>query len=168
MAKELIKRDVLVLSMGCGNGAMQVAGLCSAEAKDLAGPGLKALCEKLGIPPVLSFGTCTDTGRLGGLLAAVSSAMGNVPIPDLPVAAVAPEYMEQKATIDAVYALAMGLYTYVNPVPPVTGAPNLVKLLTEDCRDVTGGTLHIETDAVDAVDGILAHIEAKRAKLRMN
>ena len=37
--------------------------------------------------------------------------------------------MEQKATIDAIFALALGLYTYVNPVPTVTGAPNLVKLL---------------------------------------
>ena len=37
VAKELIKRDVLVLSMGCGNGAMQVAGLCSPEAKEFAG-----------------------------------------------------------------------------------------------------------------------------------
>jgi carbon-monoxide dehydrogenase catalytic subunit len=113
----------------------------------------------------LSYGTCTDTGRLGDLLAAVSDALSGVPIPDLPVAAVAPEYMEQKATIDAVYALAMGLYTYVNPVPPVTGAPNLVKLLTEDCRDVTGGILHVETDAAKAVDAIMDHIEAKRVKM---
>ena len=85
------------------------------------------------MPPVLSYGTCTDTGRLADLSGAVSAALGGVPIPDLPVAAVAPEYMEQKATIDAVFALAFGLYTYVNPVPTVTGAPNLVKLLTEDC-----------------------------------
>ena len=48
VAKELIKRDLLVLSMGCGNAAMQVAGLCSPEAKALAGNGLKAVCEKLG------------------------------------------------------------------------------------------------------------------------
>ena len=88
-----------------------------------------------------------------------------MPIPDLPVAAVAPEYMEQKATIDAVFALALGLYTYVNPVPTVTGAPNLVKLLTEDCRQVTGGLLNMEKDPVAAVDGILVHIEEKRKKL---
>jgi len=69
-------------------------------------------------------------------------------MPDLPVAAVAPEYMEQKATIDAIFALALGLYTYVNPVPTVTGAPNLVKLLTQDCKNVTGGLLNVETDAV--------------------
>ena len=165
VAKELIKRDLLVLSMGCGNGALQVAGLCTPEAKDLAGSGLKALCEKLGTPPILSYGTCTDTGRVADLIGAISEALGGVPIPDLPVAAAAPEYMEQKATIDAVFALAFGLYTYVNPVPTVTGGPDLVKLLTEDCKDITGGTLHLETDASEAADGILAHIEANRKKL---
>jgi len=164
MAKSLIKRDILVLSMGCGNGAMQVAGLCSLEAKEFAGPGLKNICEKLKVPPVLSYGTCTDTGRLADLLAAVSNALG-VPIPDLPVVAVAPEYMEQKATIDAIFALALGLYTYVNPVPTVTGAPNLVKLLTQDCRQVTGGLLNVEKDPTKAVDMILAHIEDKRKKI---
>lgn len=164
IAEELIKRDILVLSMGCGNGAMQVAGLCSLEAKEYAGKGLKAVCEKLKVPPVLSYGTCTDTGRLADLLAAISNALG-VPIPDLPIAAVAPEYMEQKATIDAVFALALGLYTYVNPVPTVTGAPNLVKLLTQDCEQVTGGKLGVEKDCVKAVDGIQNHIESKRKKL---
>ncbi len=165
VARELIKRDILVLSMGCGNGALQVAGLCSPEAADEAGPGLKALCASLSVPPVLSYGTCTDTGRIADLLAAVSGALGNVPIPDLPVVAAAPEYMEQKATIDAIFALALGLYTYVNPVPPVTGAPNLVKLLTEDCAGVTGGLLNVERDAVKAAEGMLAHIEANRKKL---
>ena len=165
IAKELIKRDVLVLSMGCGNAAMQVAGLCSLEAKEFAGNGLKAVCELLKVPPVLSYGTCTDTGRLADLLAAISVALGNCPIPDLPVAAVAPEYMEQKATIDAVFALAFGLFTYVNPVPTVTGGPNLVKLLTEDCKQVTGGIMNVEKDPVKAVEAILAHIEANRKKL---
>lgn len=165
MAKELIKRDILVLSMGCGNAGLQVAGLCSPEAKQFAGKGLTALCEKLGVPPVLSYGTCTDTGRIADLIAAVSGALDDVPIPDLPVAAVAPEYMEQKATIDAVFALALGLYTYVNPVPTVTGGPDLVKLLTEECREITGGILNVETDPVKAADGILNHIEQNRKKI---
>ncbi len=165
IAKELIKRNILVLSMGCGNGGMQVAGLCTPEAKKFAGAGLKSICEKLNIPPVLSYGTCTDTGRLADLLAAISSALGNVPVTDLPVAAVAPEYMEQKATMDAVFALAFGLFTYVNPVPTVTNAPNLVKLLTQDLPTVTGGILNVETNATKAADAILAHIETKRKKL---
>ena len=164
VVRELIKRNILVLSLGCGNGAMQVAGLCSPEAREFAGDSLKAVCEALGVPPVLSYGTCTDTGRLADLLGAISAVLG-APVPDLPVAAAAPEYMEQKATIDAIFALALGLYTYVNPVPTVTGGPDLVKLLTEDCRDVTGGVLRVENDAVKAVDGIEQHIMEKRQKL---
>lgn len=165
IAKELIKRDLLILSMGCGNGAMQVGGLCSPEAKDLAGPGLKALCEKLGIPPVLSYGTCTDTGRIADLLGIISEALGGVPIPDLPVVAAAPEYMEQKATIDAIFALAFGLYTYVNPVPPILKAPNLIQLLTKDCVDVTGGRMDVETDAEVAAENMLEFIEQNRKKI---
>ena len=165
MVKELIKRDILVLSLGCGNSAVQVGGLCSLEAKENAGPGLKKLCNLLSIPPVLSYGTCTDTGRLADLIGVISKALGDVPVPDLPVVAVAPEYMEQKATIDAIFALAFGLYTYVNPVPPVTGGPNLVKLLTVDCKDITGGMLNVEKDSVKASDAILSHIESKRKKL---
>lgn len=167
VAKELIKRDILVLSMGCGSAGLQVAGLCLPEAAELAGDGLKVVCEKLGVPPVLSYGTCTDTGRLADLIGHLSSALGGVPIPDLPVVACAPEYMEQKATVDAIFALAFGLYTYVNPVPFVTGGPELVKLLTEDLPGVTGGILHVETDAAEAADGMLAHIEANRKKLSL-
>ena len=164
IAKELIANDVLVLAMGCGNAALQVAGLETAEAKELAGPGLKAVCELLGIPPVLSFGTCTDTGRILLLVGAIADALG-VDVPDLPVVATAPEYMEQKATIDAMAALGFGLYTHVSPVPFVTGAPRLVKLVTEDLPSVTGGKLAVETDPKEAVAGMLAHISAKRAAL---
>lgn len=165
MTRELIQRDILVLSMGCGNAALQVGGLCTPETRDLAGPGLKTLSEKLEIPPVLSYGTCTDTGRVADLIASVSHALGDVPIPKLPVVAVAPEYMEQKATIDAIFALALGLYTYVNPVPNVTGAPNLIRLLTQELKDITGGLLSVETDPVKAADALLDHIESNRRDL---
>ena len=113
----------------------------------------------------MSYGTCTDTGRIADLIGIISEALGGVPIPDLPIVAVAPEYMEQKATIDAIFALALGLYTYVNPIPTVTGGPDLVKLLTVDCKDVTGGILHVETDTKQAVDAMLEHIEVNRKKL---
>lgn len=88
-----------------------------------------------------------------------------VPIPDLLIVAAAPEYMEQKATIDAIFALAFGHYTYVNPVPFVTGAPSLVQLLTKDLPGITGGVLHVEQDAKEAADAMLAHIMTNRKKL---
>jgi len=164
VARELIKRDLLVLSAGCGNAACQVAGLTSLDAVAQAGPGLSAVCKQLGVPPVLSFGTCTDTGRLVLLVTAVAEALG-CRIPDLPVAVTAPEYMEQKATVDASAALAMGLYTHVSPVPPVGGSPDLVKLLTEDLEGMTGGKLALGEDPVAVADGILEHVKAKRSGL---
>lgn len=164
MAKELIKRDILVISAGCGNAAMQVGGLTTLESGQIAGPGLKAVCEKLNIPPVLSFGTCTDTGRIALLVTAVADALGVDPS-QLPVAVTAPTYMEQKATIDGIFAVAFGLYTHVSPLPPVTGAPRLVKLLTEDVEGLTGGKLAVETDMVMAANGIEEHIMKKRKAL---
>jgi len=164
VAKELIKRDILVLSAGCGNAALQVAGLTTIEAQELAGPGLKAVCEALGIPPVLSFGTCTDTGRLTLLANAIADALGVDPS-QLPLVVTAPEYMEQKATIDAIFALANGWYTHVAPLPNVGGAPNLIKLLTQELEGLTGGKLAVEADPVEAVDGMEAHIIKKRKAL---
>jgi len=164
VAKELIARDILVLSAGCGNGACQVGGLNSLSAKEWAGSGLKAVCESLGVPPVLSFGTCTDVGRLVLLVTAVADALG-VTIPQLPVAVTAPEYMEQKATIDAFGAVAVGLYTHVSPTPPVTGSPEVVELLTSTVEQLTGGKLAVGDDPVAIADGILEHINKKRAAL---
>ncbi|NLO74701.1 MAG: anaerobic carbon-monoxide dehydrogenase catalytic subunit [candidate division WS1 bacterium] len=167
VAKELIKRDVLVLSAGCGNAATQVAGLNSLEAQNLAGPGLQAVCQALGVPPVLSFGTCTDTGRLALLVGAVADALGVDPS-QLPVVVTAPEYMEQKATIDALSALALGLYTHVSPIPNVTGSATVAKLLTEDLEGITGGKLALADDPVQAVEGLVEHIDKKRKELGLS
>jgi len=116
------------------------------------------------VPPVLSFGTCTDTGRAALLVSAIADALG-VDTPQLPVAVTAPEYMEQKATIDAVFAIAFGLYTHVSPIPPVTGAEGLVQLLTRDVEGLLGGKLAVADDPTQAVDGIEQHIVSKRKAL---
>lgn len=164
ITKELIKRDILVVSGGCGNHALEVAGLCSPEAANQAGEGLKEVCKALGIPPVLSFGTCTDTGRISMLVTALADHL-DVDIPQLPIAVTAPEWMEQKATIDAVFALAYGAYTHLSPTPFVTGAPKLVKLLTEDIEGLTGGKLALGDDPVQAAEDIEKHIISKRKGL---
>jgi len=164
VAEKLIENDILVLGAGCGNAALQVGGLTTLEAKEKAGEGLTAVCEALGIPPVLSFGTCTDTGRLINLVSTVADALGVDPT-KLPVAVTAPEYMEQKATIAAVGAVGYGLYTHVSPTPPVTGSENVVKLLTEDVEELTGGKIAVGDEPEQIVDGIVEHIESKREGL---
>ncbi len=161
ITKELIKGDILVVSGGCGNHALEVAGLCNMDAVELAGEGLQGVCRALNIPPVLSFGTCTDTGRISMLVTALAEHL-KMDIPDLPIAVTAPEWMEQKATIDALFAVAYGAYTHLSPTPFITGAPKLVKLLTEDVESLTGGKVALGDDPVEAAKDIKAHILKKR------
>jgi carbon-monoxide dehydrogenase catalytic subunit len=167
IAKELIMRDILVLSMGCGNGAVQVGGLCTKEAQRFAGESLRSVCMTLRVPPVLSFGTCTDTGRLSVLVSTVADALG-VDVPDLPIAVTAPQYMEQKATIDAIFALAFGAFTHVSPTPPLVGGVRLMKLLSSDLEGLTGGKLYLENDMVKAAEAIERHIIKKRMALGLS
>ena len=164
LAKELVKRDILIIAGGCGNHGLEVAGMANKDALQYAGEGLKEVCGALGIPPVLSFGTCTDTGRISMLVTAIAEAL-DVDTSDLPVAVSAPEWMEQKATIDALFSLAYGLYTHLSPVPPVTGGPELTKLLTEDIEGMTGGKVAIGDDPGQAAQDIEEHINKKRQQL---
>lgn len=167
LAKELIRRDILIISGGCGNHGLEVAGLCNLEAIEMAGPGLKEVCRSLKIPPVLSFGTCTDTGRISMLTTVLANHLG-IDSADLPAAVTAPQYLEQKATIDGMFALAYGLYTHLSPTPPVAGGPELVKLLTEDLEGLTGGKVALGDDPVEAAAGIEEHIKKKRAKIGLD
>lgn len=167
LVKELIKKDILVVSGGCGNHALEVAGLCSLEAREMAGSGLKEICNMLNIPPVLSFGTCTDTGRISMLVTELANHL-DVDIPDLPIAVTAPEWMEQKATIDGMFAVAYGAYTHLSPTPFVTGAPKLVQLLTEDVEKLVGGKVALGDDPKEAAKDIENHIIEKRQKMGLN
>jgi carbon-monoxide dehydrogenase catalytic subunit len=116
------------------------------------------------MPPVLSFGTCSDTGRVSVLVSAIADALG-VDVPDLPIAVTAPQYMEQKATIDAVFALAFGTFTHVSPTPPLVGGERLMKLLSVDLESITGGKIYLENDMAKAAEAIEGHILKKRAAL---
>ena len=167
LARELISRDIMIISGGCGNHGLEVAGLCNMDAVNQAGPGLQEICRALSMPPILSFGTCTDTGRISMLTTALANHLG-IDSADLPIAVTAPQYLEQKATIDGMFALAYGLYTHLSPTPPVTGGSELVKLITGDLENITGGKVALGDDPVQAADGIEEHIMKKRAKLGLD
>jgi carbon-monoxide dehydrogenase catalytic subunit len=91
-----------------------------------------------------------------------------VDVPDLPIAVTAPEWMEQKATIDGIFALAYGAYTHLSPTPFMTGAPQLVDLLTNKAEGVTGGKIALGDDPKEVANNIEAHIMSKRKKLGLS
>ncbi len=164
LTKRLIAADVLVLDTGCVSVATARAGLKTAEALELAGPGLKEVCSALGIPPVLHVGSCVDNTRILVLVAALANALG-CDISDLPVAGSAPEWYSEKAVAIGAYFVASGVTTHLGVMPPVGGSMNVVKLLTEGLTDVVGAKFIVEPDPNKTAQMLIAHIEAKRAAL---
>jgi carbon-monoxide dehydrogenase catalytic subunit len=164
LTKRLIENDILVLVTGCATVADGKAGLMVPEAAELAGPGLKAVCKALGIPPVLHVGSCVDNSRIIALGAALANTLG-VDISALPLAGAAPEWYSEKAVAIGVYVVASGIFTVLGIAPPVFGSPNIVKLLTEGLEGVFGATFGVEPDPNRAAVLIRRHIEKKRQGL---
>jgi len=164
LVKELIKNDVLVVNTGCNAIACAKAGLLRPEAAEMAGPGLKAVCHAVGIPPVLHMGSCVDISRILVACAAIANALG-VDISDLPVAGAAPEWMSEKAVSIGTYVVASGIYTVLGVAPPVLGGPAVTELLTSGAEGVIGAKFAVEPDPVQASKLILQHIRNKRQAL---
>ena len=164
LTRELIKRDILVLSAGCTTGGLCNTGFCSPAAKEWAGPGLRAVCEQLGIPPVLNFGPCLAIGRIEIVVNLLAEAMG-LDIPQLPVVISAPQWLEEQALADGCFGLALGLTLHLAQPPQILGSPVVTKVLTQDLEQLTGGKVLVELDPVKAANALEAVIMAKRAAL---
>ena len=164
LVKELIAHNVLVVTTGCNAIACAKAGLLLPEAAELAGDGLKGVCQALGIPPVLHMGSCVDISRILVACAAIANALG-VDISDLPVAGAAPEWMSEKALSIGAYVVASGIFTVLGTVPQVLGSPNVTALLTDGAEGVVGAKFAVELDPVQGAKLMIDHIAAKRAAL---
>ena len=166
MTKELIAKDILVLSAGCSSGGLENVGLMSPEAADLAGPKLKAVCKELGIPPVLNFGPCLAIGRLEIVAMEVAEAIG-VDIPQLPLVLSAPQWLEEQALADGAFGLALGLPLHLGLPPFVVGSPVAVQVLCEDMKQLTGGHILINGDAAESARMLDEIIVEKRKALNL-
>jgi carbon-monoxide dehydrogenase catalytic subunit len=166
LAKELIKNDVLVVVSGCSGITNAKAGLLVPEAKDLAGPGLKEICETVGIPPVLHVGSCVDNTRI--LIACTQmvneGGLGD-DIPDLPVVGVAPGWMSEKAISIGHYTVGSGLLTIFGVTFPVTGSEEMSNMVFNRYEELFGGKFAFESDPLKIAEMCIEHIDNKRKAL---
>ena len=167
VVKELIKNNVLVVQTGCSAIACGKEGLLVPEAAlELAGPGLREVCEAVGIPPVLHSGSCVDNSRI--LVAAchmvAEGGLGN-DISDLPVAGAAPEWMSEKAISIGQYFVASGVFTVFGVGLPVMGSKTFREYLFEALGEELGGKWAVETDPYKMAQLMIDHIVKKREAL---
>ena len=167
LTKELIARDIIVLTAGCSSGGIENCGLMTPEAADLAGPALKQVCKTLGIPPVLNFGPCLAIGRLEIVATELAEAL-NIDMPQLPLVLSAPQWLEEQALADGAFGLALGLPLHLGIPPFITGSSIAVSVLTEQMKELTGGHVIINSNAKESADILEQIILEKRAALGLD
>ena len=165
---EFLKNDILVVETGCGAIAGAKAGFMTPEAAlELAGPGLREVCETVGMPPVLHMGSCVDNSRILTVLSQMATEGGlGDDISDIPAVGMAPEWMSEKALSIATYCVASGAYVILGGSDgPVSGSEEVLRLMTEGWEEKVGGRLEFVEDAKEIVRRSIEHIDKKRAAL---
>ncbi|MBT3389631.1 MAG: anaerobic carbon-monoxide dehydrogenase catalytic subunit [Chloroflexi bacterium] len=174
VTKEMLKQDVLVVETGCGAIASAKLGLLLGEAGlDQVGPGLKEVCEAIGIPPVLHMGSCVDNTRILTVLTQIVEEGGlGDDIDQVPAVGLAPEWMSEKALSIGTYCVASGAYVIFGGSSPVGGMPDKVSdsslvsgLISEGWEKLYGGKLEFIPDPDEMIKATLEHIDKKRAAL---
>jgi carbon-monoxide dehydrogenase catalytic subunit len=140
--------------------------LLGPEALEKAGPGLREVCEAIGIPPVLHLGSCVDNTRILTVASQMATEGGlGEDIADLPAVGLAPEWMSEKALSIGTYFVASGVYVIFGSQNPVAGSEEIMKLISEGWEAKVGGKLEFIMDAEEMVAATLDHIDKKRAEL---
>ncbi|MFN2198041.1 MAG: anaerobic carbon-monoxide dehydrogenase catalytic subunit [Anaerolineales bacterium] len=174
VTKELLKQDVLVVETGCGAIASAKLGLLLGEAGlDQVGPGLREICETVGIPPVLHMGSCVDNSRILTVLTQMVDEGGlGDDIDQIPAVGLAPEWMSEKALSIGTYCVASGVYVIFGGSSPVSGMPDRVEdsdlvahYISQGWEELYGGKMEFIPDPDEMVRQTLAHIDRKRADL---
>jgi len=170
----LLKQDVLVVETGCSAIASAKAGFLVGDAGlDRVGPGLREICETVGIPPVLHMGSCVDNTRILTVLTQMVAEGGlGDDIDEIPAVGIAPEWMSEKALAIATYCVASGVYVMMGGSNPVEGRREKVPestlvsdYMSSGWEELYGGKLEFLDDADEMVTRTLAHIDLKRAAL---
>jgi carbon-monoxide dehydrogenase catalytic subunit len=170
LTRELIKRNVLILKTGCAAQASGKAGMLIPEkALEIAGDGLREVCEAVGIPPALHMGSCVDNTRI---LEAATEVVFEGGLGDdlsaVPAVGVAPEWMSEKAVAIGCYFVASGVDVILGQPFNIAGSENVTKFLNEETRELFGGSFYDIPDAMAAVEKIMELLDEAREKLGIN
>jgi carbon-monoxide dehydrogenase catalytic subunit len=151
---------------GCGALCNAKYGLLQGEALEYAGPGLREICETVGIPPVLHMGSCVDNSRILTVLAEMATEGGlGDDISDIPGVGIAPEWMSEKALSIGTYFVASGVYVLFGVKSPIEGSEAVTDIIGRGWEEKVGGKLEFVPDPEEIVQKSLDHIDKKRAAL---
>jgi carbon-monoxide dehydrogenase catalytic subunit len=174
ITEELLKQDVLVVETGCSAIANAKLGFLLGDAGiDRVGPGLREICETIGIPPVLHMGSCVDNTRILTVLTQMVAEGGlGEDINEVPAVGIAPEWMSEKALSIGVYFAASGAYVMMGGSNPVEGKGERIgdstlvaEHMSSGWEEIYGGKLEFVDEPSEMIRRTLDHIDKKREAL---
>ena len=167
LVRELLKKDILIVETGCAAIASGKYGhLLGEAALEMAGPGLREVCEATGMPPVLHLGSCVDNSRILTVLSQVVEEGGlGDDISEVPAVGIAPEWMSEKAISIATYCAASGAYVIMGITNPTAASEMVTDLLSKGWEEKVGGKIEFVFDDEEMIERILDHIDKKREAL---
>ncbi|MBI5102079.1 MAG: anaerobic carbon-monoxide dehydrogenase catalytic subunit [Nitrospirae bacterium] len=169
LATELIKNDVLIVSTGCSSAACGGVGYLTPEmALENAGPGLREVCEAIGIPPILHLGACVDNSRILTIASAMAAEGGlSDEIGGMPAVGIAPEWITEKAVSIGFYFAASGVPVIFGGDSPVIASKEVNRIMTEVWFERFKGALHFEPDPEKMLALALDYIDKARENLKL-
>ncbi|MBC8462145.1 MAG: anaerobic carbon-monoxide dehydrogenase catalytic subunit [Deltaproteobacteria bacterium] len=170
LTRELVKKNVLILKTGCAAISSGKEGLLTPEAAlEIAGDGLKEVCEAVGIPPVLHMGSCVDNSRIleAATEVVLEGGLGD-DLSQLPAVGIAPEWMSEKAVAIGCYFVASGIDVILGQPFNIAGSDNVTRFLNEEAKELFGGAFHYEPDPIEAAKKTLTILDEARNNLGIN
>jgi carbon-monoxide dehydrogenase catalytic subunit len=169
LAKEFVRNDVLVVSTGCGAAACAKAGYMTPEtALEMAGPGLREVCEAIGVPPILHLGSCVDNSRILTVVTRMVNEGGlGDDISDLPAVGIAPEWMSEKALAIGCYFVASGMHVIFGSESPVEASSQVKEIMTKQWEERFGGRFDFIPAPEEILKKSLEAIDRKRDRLKL-
>lgn len=170
LTRELIKQNILVLKTGCAAIASAKEGMLTPEAAlELAGPGLREVCEAVGMPPVLHMGSCVDNSRI---LEAATEIVREGGLGDdlsqVPAVGIAPEWMSEKAVAIGCYFVASGIDVILGHPFHIGGSERVNRFLNGGAADLFGASFHVCEDHEQALAATIRILDGLRERLGIN
>ncbi len=169
LIRELVKNDFFVVVAGCAaHTAVQMGFATPETAFEHSGPGMREVCEAIGMPPVMAIGACVDTARVLMIRTLMATTGGlSAEMSGMPSIAFAPEWWSEKALAIGTYFAASGSTVIFGGESPVGASKRVVEIMEKKWLDTVGAAFFFEPDPEKMLQRGIAWVDSRREQLKL-
>ena len=169
LIEELMRNDFFVVVAGCGAHAAVQMGYATPEAAfRYSGPGMKEVCEAIGLPPVTAIGSCVDTARVLMVRTLMSTTGGLSPeMAGMSFIAFAPEWWSEKALAIGTYFVASGSTVIFGGESPVKASKRVTDIMEKEWLEKVGAAFFFESDPERMLQRGIEWVDMRREQLKL-